>query len=108
MIQGLLILNYETYQSERWHGTLIYWALVGFGAIVNIWGPRLISLMESASMLIHVLAFIGNFVTIWACSSAKQSASFVFTFFQNNTGWENNGVPWCIGMLSSCYVLVGQ
>ncbi|GAB1214271.1 hypothetical protein ATERTT37_003433 [Aspergillus terreus] len=64
----------------RWHGTMLYWGLIGLGAIVNIWGSRLISLVESASLLIHVIAFIG---------------------------WANNGVPWCIGMLSSCYVLVG-
>ncbi|GES64979.1 GABA permease [Aspergillus terreus] len=107
MIQGLLVLNYETYNFQRWHGTILYWGLIGLGAIVNIWGSRLISLVESASFLIHILAFIGNFVAIWVCSPARHSASFVFTFFQNNTGWANNGVPWCIGMLSSCYVLVG-
>jgi amino acid transporter len=108
MIQGLLVLNYETYNFQRWHGTMLYWGLIGLGAIVNIWGSRLISLVESASLLIHVIAFIGNFVAIWVCSPARHSGSFVFTFFQNNTGWANNGVPWCIGMLSSCYVLVGE
>ncbi|KAL4892546.1 putative GABA permease [Aspergillus ambiguus] len=107
MIQGLLVLNYETYEFQRWHGTMLYWALTALATIINVWGSQLMSLVEGASFFIHVLAFIGNFVAIWVCSPTRHSAGFVFTFFQNNTGWSDNGVPWCIGMLSSCYVLVG-
>ncbi|KAH3380934.1 hypothetical protein KXW99_000018 [Aspergillus fumigatus] len=107
MIQGLVVLNYEEYQAKRWHGTLIYWALLAISAVVNIWGARLISLIENASSLIHLAAFIAEFVVIWVCAPTKHSASFVFTLFRNESGWSSNGVAWSIGMLSSCYVLAG-
>lgn len=108
MIQGLVVLNYEEYQAKRWHGTLIYWALLAISAVVNIWGARLISLIENASSLIHLAAFIAEFVVIWVCAPTKHSASFVFTLFRNESGWSSNGVAWSIGMLSSCYVLAGE
>jgi hypothetical protein len=42
----MLVFNYpETYVFERWHGTLIYWAIILVGAIVNVgfakWLPKL-------------------------------------------------------------------
>ncbi|KAF9888271.1 hypothetical protein FE257_008841 [Aspergillus nanangensis] len=107
MIQGLLILNYDTYQPERWHATLIYWALTVFSIVINIWGLMFISFIETASLVLHVVAFIALFIVIWVCAPAMHSASFVFTLFQNSSGWLNDGIPWCIGMLSSCYVLTG-
>ncbi|KAH3636463.1 hypothetical protein KXW67_005352 [Aspergillus fumigatus] len=97
MIQGLVVLNYEEYQAKRWHGTLIYWALLAISAVVNIWGARLISLIENASSLIHLAAFVAEFVVIWVCAPTKHSASFVFTLFRNESGWSSNGVAWSIG-----------
>ena len=46
MIQALLILNYpSTYVYHRWHGTLIYWAIILLGIVVNTvfakWLPKL-------------------------------------------------------------------
>ncbi|KAH1631358.1 hypothetical protein KXX39_001620 [Aspergillus fumigatus] len=75
---------------------MISW-LVGWIAVVNIWGARLISLIENASSLIHLAAFIAEFVVIWVCAPTKHSASFVFTLFRNESGWSSNGVAWSIG-----------
>jgi choline transport protein len=46
IIQAMLVLNYpETYVFERWHGTLIYWAIILLGLVVNVgfakWLPKL-------------------------------------------------------------------
>ncbi|PWY94742.1 putative GABA permease [Aspergillus sclerotioniger CBS 115572] len=107
MIQGLVVLNHETYEMERWQSTLVYWALVGLSTVINIWGSRLLSFVEGVSLLIHICAFIANIAVIWACSPTKHSADFVFTSFVNNSGWSSDGVAWSIGLLSSCYVLAG-
>ncbi|KAL5044339.1 hypothetical protein BDW71DRAFT_199029 [Aspergillus fruticulosus] len=107
MLQGVIVLNYQTYGMDRWQATLIYLALVGLGTAVNIWGSRLLSFVESISLVIHVCAFIAIFVVLWVCAPAKGSATFVFTAFVNNSGWSSSGIAWSIGMLSSCYVLAG-
>lgn len=35
IIQGLITLNYPTYGFERWHGTLLVWAVTLFCVIFN-------------------------------------------------------------------------
>ncbi|OOG00708.1 hypothetical protein ASPCADRAFT_125721 [Aspergillus carbonarius ITEM 5010] len=105
MIQGLVVLNHETYEMKRWQSTLVYWALVGLSTAINIWGRRLLSVVEGVSLLVHICAFIAITAVLWACSPTKHSAKFVFTSFVNNSGWSSNGVAWSIGLLSSCYVL---
>ncbi|PCH07908.1 Amino acid/polyamine transporter I [Penicillium occitanis (nom. inval.)] len=107
MIQGLMILNLPSYEPQRWHGTLLYWALVGLSTIINIWGSRLLSVVEGLSLFVHLAAFLANFIIILVVTPAKNSASFVFTLYENNSGWSSDGVAWSIGMLSSCYVLTG-
>jgi amino acid transporter len=108
MIQGLLILNHENYEAQRWHVSLIYWGLVVLGTVTNIWGSRFLSVVERSSLIIHVLAFIAISAVVWACSPAKHSADFVFTLFENNSGWTSDGIAWSLGMLSSSYVLAGE
>ncbi|OQD79532.1 hypothetical protein PENANT_c049G07475 [Penicillium antarcticum] len=107
MIQGLITLNSDSYVYQRWHGTMIYWALLMGSGAMNIWGNRLMALIENASLIIHIVAFVVVFIVMWVCAPIKHSASFVFTLFENNSGWSSDGVSWSIGMLSSCYVLAG-
>ncbi|KAB8209239.1 amino acid/polyamine transporter I [Aspergillus parasiticus] len=107
MIQGLLVLNYDNYAFQRWHGTLIYWAILVISAIVNIQGSRVLPVVENLSLGFHVVAFIIVFVVICVVSPTKHVPEFVFVDTINNSGWGNNGIAWCVGMLSSCYVLVG-
>jgi choline transport protein len=107
MVQGLIILNDPTYVPKRWHGTLLYWAVLALALVVNIFGIRILPQVQNLSMVLHVVLFIVLFVIILVVSPTKNSASFVFTDFENESGWSNNGVAWCIGMLSSAYVMVG-
>ncbi|KAG7431995.1 putative amino-acid permease [Fusarium oxysporum f. sp. raphani] len=108
MIQGLLVLNYpETYVYERWHGTLLYWAVLVVAAVVCIFCSHILPLVEKISMSLHIALFFVILIVMCAVSPTKNSASYVFTTFENNSGWASDGAAWCIGMLSSCYVLIG-
>ena len=40
-------------------------------------------------------------------SPTRNSVRFVFTSFLNETGWDNNGIVWILGLLQSAYALVG-
>lgn len=66
------------------------------------------ALIENASLIIHVVVFAVILVVMWVCAPSNHTASFVFTLFQNNSGWKSDGVSWSIGMLSSCYALAGK
>lgn len=108
MIQGLLVLNYDSYIFERWHGTLLYWAILLFSAAVNIWCSDILPLVENLSLLFHLVSFLIVMVVVCVVSPTKHDASFVFGHNINNSGWSSSGVAWCIGLLSSCYVMIGK
>jgi amino acid transporter len=109
MIQGLLVLNYspDSYTFERWHGTLLYWAILAFAALANIYGSRLLPMIENMTLALHVILFFVILIVMAVVSPMKNTAKFVFTDFENQSGWSSDGVAWCIGLLSSCYVLIG-
>ncbi|KJK61004.1 amino acid permease GABA permease [Aspergillus parasiticus SU-1] len=86
MIQGLLVLNYDNYAFQRWHGTLIYWAILVISAIVNIQGSRVLPVVENLSLGFHVVAFIIVFVVICVVSPTKHVPEFVFVDTINNAG----------------------
>jgi hypothetical protein len=48
------------------------------------------------------------FIAMLALKPEANSAAFVFTEFRNSTGWSSDGVAWCLGMLTSCYILAGR
>ncbi|GMF72543.1 unnamed protein product [Aspergillus oryzae] len=98
MIQGLLVLNYDSYAFQRWHGTLIYWAILVISAIVNIQGSRVLPVVENLSLGFHVVAFIIVFVVICVVSPTKHVPEFVFVDTINNSGWGNNGIAWCVAI----------
>lgn len=39
--------------------------------------------------------------------SDKNSASYVFADFQNNSGWASDGISWLVGLQSVVYPFLG-
>lgn len=106
MIQGLVVLQYANYQSERWHGTMIYWTILFLAFLVNTVGIRLMPIIENGILIFHIVALIAVIIPLVVLAPHK-SAEYVFTTFENSSGWENDGVAWFLGLLSASYVLVG-
>ncbi|KAL2839522.1 amino acid transporter [Aspergillus pseudoustus] len=106
MIQGLAVLCYENYQPERWHGTLIYWAILLLAFLVNTVGIKFLPLVENGVLIFHIATFFAVLIPLVVLAPHK-SARYVFTTFENSSGWENNGVAWFLGLMSAAYVLVG-
>lgn len=87
-IQGLLVLNYLSYDYERWHGTLFFYAVLTLALFVNTYLGRLLPHIESMMLLFHVLGFFAILIP-QVYLSQHQSAKFVFTDFLNLGDWSN-------------------
>ena len=107
-MQGLVGLSYPDYQPERYRTTLIFMAVVLLSFTINQWASRILPILENLIMFFHILFFFIVIIVVAIIPPERNSAQFVFTFFQNQTGWENDGVAWCLGMLTSAYILVGN
>jgi hypothetical protein len=107
-VQGLIILNSETYVPERWHSTLLMWAFLTIPVLCNVFGRKLLKAVEIMGGILHVIFFIVT-VTTLAVMARRSTAEFVFTeSWFGASGWESEGIQWCIGLLSITSVLTGK
>ena len=107
MVQGLIILNVDTYEPLRWHGTMIYWAIILLSVLVNILGIRIFPHVETVACIFHICFFFVLLVPL-VYLSPQSTARFVFTDFENVGGWKSNGVSWFLGLLASAWSFVGE
>ncbi|KAI1865384.1 uncharacterized protein JN550_008432 [Neoarthrinium moseri] len=105
-IQGMVVLNNDTYSPERYQGMLIFWLILVYAAVMNIWGHKLLPHVNLLSAVLHVAGFLAVFVTL-AVMAPKNDAKFVFVETINSSGWSSDGVSWLVGLLSAVYPFLG-
>lgn len=65
-ILGLVILRDESYIPARWQGLLLYWAVLLYGAALNIWGARLLPTANLAAGTIKsVRRTTDKYANVW-------------------------------------------
>ncbi|EXJ73243.1 uncharacterized protein A1O5_03003 [Cladophialophora psammophila CBS 110553] len=105
-IQGLVILNYPDYTPERWHGTLLTFAVASFSVFFNTFLVKKLPLVEGIVLIIHVFGFFGVLITLWVLGP-RGNASDVFTTFNNYGGWSSDGLSAIVGILAVMIPLLG-
>ncbi|KAJ5181386.1 Amino acid/polyamine transporter I [Penicillium cf. viridicatum] len=106
-LQALVTLNnLNSYTPTRWQGMLFYWFVLAYSTAVNIWGSKVLPHTNTTAGVLHVVGFL-VIVTVLGAMSEKHSASYVFTEFSNTSGWDNDGVSWLVGLLTTIYPFLG-
>jgi choline transport protein len=106
-IQGLIILNNDSYIPERWHGTLLTWACIAIPLMFNIFARRALPPLEIIGGIAHLVFFV-VVVVVLVVLSPRSSADFVFTQSVSDlSGWNKAGVSWCLGLISATFPLGG-
>ncbi|MEV0093856.1 amino acid permease [Streptomyces sp. NPDC050738] len=86
---------------------LIFMGILLLHAVLNLFGVRLVSVLNSVSVWWH-LAGVAVIVGVLAIvPDHHQSPSFVFTHFVNDTGWSNPLYVAAIGLLLAQYTFCG-
>lgn len=104
---GLISLNHPNFVAKAWHNSCIYWGITLIALGFNLWGNRILPQIQNAILAFHIGFFFMVFIAMLALKPDANTAAFVFTKFQNSTGWSSDGIAWCLGMLTSCYVMIG-
>lgn len=79
-IQGLIILNDPSYVPERWHGTLLTFAVAFFSVIFNTFLVKKLPLVEGIVLIVHIFGFFAVLITLWILGP-RGNALDVFTTF---------------------------
>jgi choline transport protein len=85
-VLGTAQLNYG-FTIERWHTVLVAYLVTVIAMTSNIFLPHILNKLSKAVLIWNLLSFVVCLVTILATNDNKQSAEFVFSDFQNFTGW---------------------
>lgn len=102
-ILGMAVLNNPDYVIQRWHTVLVSYAIAFASAASNLTLSRFFDKISHGLLLWNVVSFFVVIITILATNKNKQSASFVFTEFQNDTGFASGGMAVMIGLLQSFF-----
>ena len=106
MLQSLIVVNNPSYVPERWHLTLIIFALVIFQGLMNVYTFWIIPWIELMAGILHILMFI-IFVAVLTSLSSRHKSEWVFFNRETQSGWNNSYVSWNLGLLTPTWGFVG-
>lgn len=107
IIQGLIVLNHPDYNFQRWHGTLLLWAVICVAVLVNTVISSLLPKIECVILIVHILGFFAIMIPL-VYMAPHGSASDVFTLFLNQGGWKTTGLSFFVGLYGNVFAFLGQ
>ncbi|KAK5168302.1 uncharacterized protein LTR77_006871 [Saxophila tyrrhenica] len=106
IIQGLIILNDDTYIPKSWHGTLLTMAVAAFAVVFNTVLAKKLPLVEFLLLVLHVIGFIAIIAVLWALAP-RATAHDAWFQFSNAGGWNSAGTATMVGLLSPVISTIG-
>ena len=107
VIQGLIVLNNPDYNFQRWHGTLLFWAIVSFALFLNTVTSRLLPKVEGLILCLHLLGFFAIFIPLVYMAPHGRAVD-VFTVFLNEGGWPTQGLSFFVGLIGNVFAFLGK
>ena len=106
IIQGLLVQNSSSYTPQRWHATLIGYAVLAFSVFMNTYLAASLPKIESIVFLLHVFGFLFILIPLVYFGPHGDPAT-VFTTFLNEGHWPSQGLSFFVGLTTSMIAFVG-
>lgn len=106
VIQGLVVLNNSTYIFERWHGTLLVWAIIAFCAVFNTAVAKKLPVLEILVLVVHIVGLFAIVIPLWVLSPRASPTEALLTF-ANGGGWPTTGLSAMIGLITPMISLLG-
>lgn len=107
MLQSLVAANYPNYEPQAWHVTLLIFALLIVGGLMNMYTLFLIPWLETLAGLLHIVLFV-IFVVVLVALAPRHSAEFVFTKSVSSSGWTNQFMSFNMGLMTPTWGFVGM
>jgi amino acid permease (GABA permease) len=95
------------FDTRPWHTILLFGIILLVHGLLNQFGVRVVALLNDISVWWHVIGVAVIVAVLTFVPDNHQSASFVFTEFVNNTGWQSSLYVALIGLLLAQYTLTG-
>ncbi|KAH5646974.1 hypothetical protein HBI51_104840 [Parastagonospora nodorum] len=105
--QGLVINNRPDYVPERWHGTMMVFALILVALLFNTFLFKFLPQVETVVLFFHITLFVVFIIVITVRSPTKSSNDEVWTLFLNKGGYESKGLSFFVGLITPLFAFCG-
>lgn len=107
MLLALVQANYPDYVYKAWHQTLIIFALLIVGSLMNVYTWFIIPWFEVLAGCLHIILFI-IFVAVLLSLAPQHTGQFVFLKQYADSGWSNKFIEFNLGLLTPIWGFVGE
>ncbi|KAK6465117.1 amino acid/polyamine transporter I [Scheffersomyces coipomensis] len=99
-IMGFWVLNNPDHVVKKWQLFIIYQLVNIFIALFNCYGKWL-PYLGTGCLYVSIFSYVVITITVLVCSRGNyQSADFVFSKFENQTGWSSSGIAFIVGLIN--------
>ncbi|KAF2121706.1 amino acid/polyamine transporter I [Lophiotrema nucula] len=105
-VQGLVKLNYPSYEAKAWQGTLLIWAILAICLLFNTFFSKRLPLIEGVIVILHVAGFFAVLIPLWVMAD-RAPAKDVFGLFQDQMEWGSVPLAVMIGLTGAGSSFVG-
>ncbi|NEA73243.1 amino acid permease [Streptomyces sp. SID13588] len=105
-LNAYLTLQFD-WPATPGHTMLLFAGILVLHGVLNTFGVRIVALLNDISVWWHVIGVVVIVGALAIVPDSHQSASFVFTEFVNNTGWNSSLYVVLIGLLMAQYTFTG-
>lgn len=106
IIEGLIILNHDSYVPQQWHGTLLVIACVAFAIVFNTSFSRKLPLIEAMLLFVHILGLFAIIIPLLVMGP-RNSGHEALLAFTNAGNWSTTGTAFMIGLLTPLGSMMG-
>lgn len=107
MAQYIIVVKDLDFNAQPWQCWLLVVAFCAGGMFLNTIGAKHLALLEVVVMVMFILGYAANIIVFWVMSP-HNSASAVFTTFENGGGWSSFGFGILTSQTSALYLLIGS
>lgn len=108
-VMAMYTLYHPNFTPERWQIFIAYLVIIWLDTAIVCFGQKYIAKFATVS---GSLCLVLVFVTVLVCAimpsqtgAGYASDSFVWTDWQNLTGWSSNGLVFLMGMINGAYAI---
>lgn len=102
-------LYHPNYVLERWHVFIAYLVIIWIDNGIIMFGQKYLARFATLSGTICIIFYFVSLLIVAIMPSTTgagyASDSFVWTDFQNLTGWSSNGLVFLMGMLNGAFTI---
>ncbi|GAA5942246.1 hypothetical protein JCM3775_001365 [Rhodotorula graminis] len=107
-ILAMAAATHEAYLPAAWHIVLVFWAVLLFSLLVNVYGMRVLSALNNTAAALAIGSTICIVAILFAKSAGNfNSAEYALLHLENATGWSSDGIAFVVGMVTAAFSILG-